>query len=279
MTSAQQQLASLAGKPDDDIDFAEAALDISRLFQQRVAAQESLQRLDLLAAAARARVSEDADLLRQVADLNAFFFDELGFAGNQQDFYDPRNSFLDQVLERRLGIPITLSMVYVEIASRLGMPAHGVSFPAHFLVRIGRGSTALMIDAYAGGAALGEDDLDRRLAEVYGEGVLSIRANPSLLRPAGKREILVRMLRNLTGVYRARGDSANLLEALTAVLNVSPDLPDELYQRGLLYRELGYTPAALEDLTRFTQVSDDAEEIAAASEIIDALSAQPVKLH
>ncbi|MCF7983679.1 MAG: transglutaminase-like domain-containing protein [Thiohalocapsa sp.] len=279
MTSAQQQLASLAGKPDDDIDFAEAALDISRLFQQRVAAQESLQRLDLLAAAARARVSEDADLLRQVADLNAFFFDELGFTGNQQDFYDPRNSFLDQVLERRLGIPITLSMVYVEIAARLGMPAHGVSFPAHFLVRIGRGSTALMIDAYAGGAALGEDDLDRRLAEVYGEGVLSIRANPSLLRPAGKREILVRMLRNLTGVYRARGDSANLLEALTAVLNVSPDLPDELYQRGLLYRELGYSPAALEDLTRFTQVSDDAEEIAAASEIIDALSAQPVKLH
>jgi regulator of sirC expression with transglutaminase-like and TPR domain len=279
MLSAQQQLAQLAGTPDDQIDLADGALTISRLFQPDIDTGESLQQLDLLVAAARARVPDEGDLLQRVAELNAFLFEELGFTGNQDDFYDPRNSFLDQVLERRLGIPISLALVYLEIAGRLGLPAHGVSFPAHFLVRIGRGGTALMLDVYSGGVALAEDELDRRLAEVYGEGVVTVRSVPSLLRPAGKREILARMLRNLIGVYRARGDSANLLEALTALLNLNPDSPEELRQRGMLYRELGWAPAALDDLMRFVEVSDDAEAIAAVEPLIEELTSQPVKLH
>jgi regulator of sirC expression with transglutaminase-like and TPR domain len=126
---------------------------------------------------------------------------------------------------------------------------------------------------------LPEDELDRRLPDVFGEGALTIRSHPALLRPAGKREILVRMLRNLIGVYRARGDAANLLEALTAALNLEPDLPDELRQRGLLYRELGYAPAALADLRRFVEVADDAKQIASVASVIDALADAPLKLH
>lgn len=276
---AQQQLAALADLPDDHIDLCAAALTISRLFQGDVEPASGADRLDLLAAAARARMPEDPDLLRRVSALNEFLFEELGFAGNQDDFYDPRNSFLDQVLERRLGIPISLALVYCELAERLDMPAFGVSFPAHFLVRVGRGATALMLDVYAGGVALPEEELDRRLADVYGEGAITIRSHPALLRPAGKREILVRMLRNLIGVYRARGDEANLLEALTAALNLAPDLPDELHQRGLLYRELGYAPAALSDLRRFLEVAEDAEQIASVSSVIDELAEAPMKLH
>ncbi len=170
MTIAQQQLAALADQPDDSIDLCAAALTISSLFQHDAEPAAGLAQFDLLAAAARARMPEDADLLRQVAALNEFLFDELGFAGNQDDFYDPRNSFLDQVLERRLGIPISLSVVYCELAARLGMPAYGVSFPAHFLVRVGRGATALMLDVYAGGVALPEEELDRRLADVLRRG-------------------------------------------------------------------------------------------------------------
>jgi regulator of sirC expression with transglutaminase-like and TPR domain len=279
MVSIQDQLAALAGQPDDAIDVCAAALDLSCLFQQGHVADGGLRELELLTAAARARVPEDGQLLNRVAALNAFLFDELGFAGNHADFHDPRNSFLDRVLERRLGIPITLSVVYCEVAGRIGLPAYGVSFPAHFLVRVGRGATALMLDVYAGGVALSEQELDHRLADVYGEGVVTIRSHPSLLRPAGKREILVRMLRNLIGAYRARGDSANLLEALTAVLNLMPDLPEELLQRAQLYQDLGYAPAALADLRRFVEVSDDAEQIAAVTPIIDSLSQQPVKLH
>jgi len=279
MNTAQQQLAMLAGQPDESIDLCAAALTISHLFQGHIEPKPDVVQLDLLVAAARARMPDDEDLLRRVTALNEFLFEELGFAGNQDDFYDPRNSFIDQVLERRLGIPISLSLIYCELATRLGIPAFGVSFPAHFLVRVGRGGTALMLDAYAGGVALPEEELDRRLADVYGEGALSIRSHPALLRPAGKREILVRMLRNLVGVYRARGDDANLLEALTAALNLEPDLPDELRQRGLLYRELGYAPAALADLRRFVEVADDADEIASVATVIEALAAAPLKLH
>ena len=279
MTPAQQQLAQLADRPDNEIDLADAALNISRLFQPDIDVDECRQQLDLLTAAARARVPEDAELLERVAELNSFLFDELGFAGNQDDFYDPRNSFLDQVLARRVGIPISLALVYVEIAGRLGLPAHGVSFPAHFLVRIGRGATALMLDVYAGGVALAEDELDRRLAEVYGDGVVTVRSTPSLLRPAGKREILARMLRNLIAVYRARGDNPNLLEALTALLYLTPDSPEELRQRGMLYRELGWAPAALEDLKRFTEVSQDAEAIASIEPVIEELGRRNVRLH
>ncbi|ESQ13216.1 MAG TPA: hypothetical protein DDY14_16740 [Chromatiaceae bacterium] len=279
MMTAQQQLAALANQTDDQIDLFTAALTISRLFQPDADPAAAADRLDLLTAAARARMPEHTDMLRRVAALNKFLFDDLGFSGNQDDFYDPRNSFLDQVLERRLGIPISLSLVYCELATRLGMSAHGVSFPAHFLVRVGRGATALMLDVYSGGLALAEAELDRRLADVYGQGVVTIRAHPGLLRPAGKREILVRMLRNLIGIYRARGDQANLLEALTAALSLSPDLADELYQRGLLYRELGHAPAALADLRRFVEITDDAEQAASVAPVIESLANAPSRLH
>jgi len=277
--SPLNQLALLARQPDDAIDLAGGALAISRLFQPELAISDGLGELDGLAAAARLRVPEEGGLFERVAELNAFLFDELGFSGNHEDFYDPRNSFIDQVLARRLGIPITLSLIYVEVAGRIGVPAFGVGFPAHFLVRVGRGKTALMLDTYAGGVALPEEELDRRLADVYGEGIFTIRSNPSLLRPASKREILVRMLRNLSGIYRGRGDSAHLLDALCALLTLEPDAADELRERGLLYRDLGYAPAALADLRRFSEVSDDAEQIAAVAPVIEELETRPVKLH
>jgi len=279
MTNAQQAFAQVARQPDDDIDLAAAALAVSGLFQQSLATSETLASLERLATEANTRVGPQADLFDKVRALNHFLFEEVGFAGNQDDFYDPRNSFLDQVLSRRLGIPITLSMLYIEVAARLGLPAYGVGFPGHFLVRIGRGDTALMLDAYAGGVALPESELDQRLADLYGQGTLSIRSHPALLRPATKREILVRMLRNLTGIYRDRDEHVNRLAALTASLTLAPDLPDELRERGMLYRDLDYAPAALGDLRRFVEVSDDAEQIAAVTQVIDELGGQPMRLH
>lgn len=279
MDDAQQTFAALGRSPDDTIDLAHGALAVSKLFQSGVDVPAAMGELDLLAAAARSRWPTDADLVRQVQALNDLLFDELGFAGERDDFYDPRNSFLDQVLARRRGIPISLSVLYCEVARRLGLPAYGVSFPAHFLVRVGRGNSALMLDVYAGGVALPEAELDRRLADVYGEGAVSIHAYPSLLRPAARREILVRMLRNLVGIYTQRQDDGNQLEALTAMLNLMPDLPDALQQRGMLLHKLGHSPAALADLRRFADVSDDAEQIAAVTPVIEALAGQSLRLH
>ncbi|WP_296900172.1 SirB1 family protein [Thiohalocapsa sp.] len=279
MDDAQQTFAALGRCPDDTIDLARGALAVSKLFQSQVDTAAAIGELDLLAAAARSRLPTGADLMRQVQALNDLLFDELGFAGERDDFYDPRNSFLDQVLARRRGIPISLSVLYCELAWRLGLPAYGVSFPAHFLVRVGRGNSALMLDVYAGGIALPESELDRRLADVYGEGAVSIRAYPSLLRPAARREILVRMLRNLAGIYSQRQDDSNQLEALTAMLHLMPDLPDALQQRGTLLHKLGHAPGALADLRRFADVSDDAEQIAAVTPVIEALARQSLRLH
>lgn len=280
MTDAQQRFVAMARQPDGAIDLAGGALAISALFQRRINPEAGIAELDALAAQAAARMpAAAADLPARVAALNAFLFEAQGFAGNQDDFYDPRNSFLDQVLARRLGIPITLAVVYVEVARRLAIPAFGVGFPAHFLVRVGRGDSALMLDVYAGGAVLPEAELDRRLDTLYGEGMLRIRSQPSLLRPATHREILVRMLRNLTGIYRDRGEPVNRLEALTAALTLAPDLPDALHERGLLYRELEYQPAALADLRRFVEVSDDGEQIAAAAAVIEQLDRGGMRLH
>jgi regulator of sirC expression with transglutaminase-like and TPR domain len=279
MQDPQQALAALAAGPDDAIDLTAAALTLSRVFQPGVDPAASHGELALLSAAAEARVPATGTLLERVAALNTLLFDELGFAGEHEDFYDPRNSFLDQVLVRRRGIPISLSVLYCALAGRLGLPAYGISFPAHFLVRIGRGDGTLVLDAYAGGIALSEQELDRRLADVYGEGAVTIRSHPSLLRPAGKREILVRMLRNLAGIYAGRKDDLQLLSALTAMLNLLPDLPDALHQRGLLFHKLGHAAGALSDLRRFAEVSDDAEQIAAVSPLIHALTSRPQRLH
>ncbi len=279
MDDAQQTFIALGRGPDDAVDLAQGALAVSALFQPEVDVAAAVSELDLLAAAARSRLPPHADLLEQVQALNALMFEELGFAGERDDFYDPRNSFLDQVLARRRGIPISLSVLYCEVAGRVGLPAFGVSFPAHFLVRVGRGNSALMLDVYAGGIALAEPELDRRLADVYGEGALSIRSHPALLRPAARREILVRMLRNLTGIYAQRRDASNQLAALTAMLNLLPDLPDALQQRGMLLHALGHAAGALADLRRFVELSDDAEQIAALTPIIEALATQPLRLH
>ena len=266
MTEAQQVFAQLARQPDDSIDLMSGALTVSGLFQDDLVPNETLRDLERLAEKASIPVAAETDLFDKVRALNRFMFEEQGFTGNQDDFYDPRNSFLDQVLSRRLGIPITLSVLYIEIARRLGLPAYGVGFPGHFLVRIGRGDTALMLDVYAGGVALPEDELDQRLADLYGQGTLSIRSHPALLRPATKREILVRMLRNLIGIYRDRGEHINQLSALTAALTLAPDLPGELRERGLLYRDLDYAPAALGDLVIVIVVSSKSQMMPSRSQ-------------
>ena len=279
MLSPQRQLAELASLPDAAIDLPRGALLISALLQPGLDPDLHLRRLESLSIAAVASVARDAPLPERIRALNRFLFVEEGFSGNQDDFYDPRNSFLDQVLERRMGIPITLSLLYVEVARQVGIPAFGVGFPGHYLVRVGDGGATLVLDPFARGASLGEEDLDQRLADVYGEGAVTIRANPALLRAATRRETLVRMLANLKAIYAREGDLQQALIAVNAILTLTPDSADDLRDRGLIYRELGYAPAALEDLRRYEALSDSGEEIAALAPILAELEAGSVRVH
>lgn len=273
------RFTALSTRPDAELDLVDGAIEISRLFQDGVDEAWVHDRLDALGDEVRCELTDDPDLAAQVEALNRVLFGRPGFAGNRDDFNDPRNSFVDQVLERRLGIPISLSLVYVEVARRAGVAAWGVGFPGHFLVKLGQGGRTLVVDPFNQGVVLSADDLDARLAGIFGDHRLSVRAHPSLLRAATPREILVRMLRNLKAVYLGRRESTQALRALCAILALVPDLPEELRDRGLIYRELGHHQAALDDLRRFTALSDDGPAIAAVAAVIDELAGRPMWVH
>jgi regulator of sirC expression with transglutaminase-like and TPR domain len=272
-------LADLAQRPDALIDLGLGALTISALFQPGLDRERHIRRLDDLGGVAGERVPAGAPLAERIAAFHRFLFVDEGFAGDLEDYEDPRNSFLDRVMERRLGLPIALSVLYLEVARRIALPAVGIGFPGHFIVKAGMGTAARLVDPFAAGALLDTEELDRRLAALYGEGSLTLAAHPALLRPATHREILVRMLRNLKSVYLQRDRIHDALTAVSAILTLAPNLPEDLRDRGLIYRELGYAPAALDDLRRFVRLSDDAEEIAAVTPVIEALQGQGLRLH
>jgi regulator of sirC expression with transglutaminase-like and TPR domain len=196
---------------DADLDLAACALLIAELERPELPAARYLARLDELAAGARAAARPGESLLDAAV---RHLFVDLGFRGNAADYYDPRNSCLDQVLDRRLGIPITLSVVLLEVGWRLGLDLAGVGFPGHFLVSAGGAERYL--DPFHGGATLDGATLAARLAQALGpQGVLA----PQHLRPVGKREILARMLNNLHGIYRRAG-AAGLVADVAALLRV-----------------------------------------------------------
>jgi regulator of sirC expression with transglutaminase-like and TPR domain len=180
--------------PDDDIDLGVAALLIAAHEQPAVDVAREVDRLDAMAAAVRARPGDRVDAL--VGHL----FDDLGLRGNLVDYYDPQNSFLDRVLARGLGIPITLSVVTMEVGRRAGIDVRGIGFPGHFLVRAGD----RILDPFHRGVTLDRDDLELRLQAVAGPGADLEAA----LAETSKRDILARMLNNLRGIYARRGDAA-----------------------------------------------------------------------
>ncbi|HZS39628.1 MAG TPA: transglutaminase-like domain-containing protein [Polyangia bacterium] len=218
--------AHFARRPEAELDLARAALLIAEPEYPGLDLEQYLSALDRLGADARSRLERPRAAgelpLRSVTRL---LHDELGFRGNADDYYDPRNSFLNEVLDRRVGIPITLGIVMLEVAARAGVQAHGVSFPGHFLVRTpGAEETSAprFIDPFDG-ALLDAAGLRRLMARATGE---ERDPDPRLLEPASKEQILVRMLNNLRGIYSARGDEERLRGVLERMQILQPT--DEL---------------------------------------------------
>ena len=252
----------LATAPDEEIPLSWAAL---------VLARDEYPDLDLPAyAAAMADLarpvvgSADADPLDTVRAINRVLYDERGFSGNQADFYDPRNSYLNEVIDRRLGIPITLALLQMDIASRVGLPLKGVSFPGHFLVSLPLDEGLLVLDPFHRGRSIDLDELKARAQPHLADGELGEDQISELLSPASNRAILARMLRNLKTLYTEREDWARALRCADRLLLLEPDQPTELRDRGLLYLELGHYAGALRDLGRYlegTPTPEDAEKI------------------
>ncbi len=247
-------------RPDEEIDLAEAALLIAKTAYHDLDVQRYLQRIDDLASGLRARVPEDSRAGDLIIALNRFLFEEQGFAPNVDDYYDPRNSFLNDVLERRVGIPISLSVLYMEVGRRAGLPLQGVSFPGHFLVKCQVEQGMVILDPYCGGISLSLQDLQQRLREVRG-GEVSRAIVAGLLVSANKKEILARMLRNLKAIYLERQHYARALSIIDWIVALRPGDAAEVRDRGLAYLKLECFRAALEDLERYLEMMPAAEDL------------------
>jgi regulator of sirC expression with transglutaminase-like and TPR domain len=211
--------AHVATRPEPELDLAQAALLIAEPEYPGLDIPRYLEQLDQLGEQARLRLEERAPTsdppLRRVTRM---LHDELGFAGNSGDYYDPRNSFLNEVLERRTGIPITLAVVILEVARRAGITAHGVGFPGHFLVRTAGPNGPLFLDPFSG-RLCSRDDLRELHRQATGE---ERDPDPRLLEPVPKRLILLRMLNNLRGIYTAGADNDRLRGVLERIQLLSP---------------------------------------------------------
>jgi len=202
--------------------------------------------------------------------INRHLFDELGYVGNHDAYYDPRNSYLNQVLERRLGNPISLAMVQMDVARRLGVPLDGVSFPGHFLVRLPVDDGVLVMDPFNRGRPLDAEELRQRAKPHLGGDMPDDDVLSQILNPASHRAILMRMLRNLHGVYMESEDWERATRSADRVLRLSPNDPDAIRDRGLGYLQLGHRHGAREDLTRYLQLSPDARDaMAVRRQLID----------
>ena len=281
---APERFAELLARDEAEMDLARACLLIAADAYPGLDVEGYLGEIERLAVRLRGRMPPGGGTQERVVALNRFLFDDLGYSGNADNYYDPRNSYLNEVLDRRTGIPITLSVLYLEIGWRVGLELEGVSFPGHFLVRLRVPGAMLVLDPFSGGEALAETDLRERLQRVIPEGAaggVPVDALPldPFLEPAGKRQILARLLRNLKGIYREKDQPQRLLDVLSRMLVVSPEAHGELRERGLLYQRLECYRAALKDLQDYSALEPEAPDIDDVRVKLVELSAQCARLN
>jgi regulator of sirC expression with transglutaminase-like and TPR domain len=262
--AARERFAAIAGLPDERIDLAAAALWIAAEEQPGLDPALWLARLDEMAACLRPRLDGVGGDLDRVALLAGFLADEVGLRGNDEDYYDPRNSLLNEVLGRGLGIPITLALVYIEVGRRAGVPLAGVGFPGHFLLRHEL-RPGLLFDPFDRGRLLTQEDCRTMLERLSGG---SIAFDTRLLRPASPRHILIRMLNNLRRVYLHRGEFLRTIAALDRVLLLDPDDVGARRDRGLLSLRWGDPSGGIGDLERYLVLEPEAPDHAAIEGLI-----------
>ena len=242
-----ERLSEIVKGSEQELNLAEAALLIARDEYPALDVEAYLRQIDELATGVQQRLPAQAGLEDTLVALNQFLFVEQGFSGDMDNYDDPRNSFLNEVLDRKRGIPITLSILYLEVGRRLGLPLKGVSFPGHFLVKFTTREGEVVLDPFSGGCLMSKEDLEQMLEDTFGAAEAAYAPLERLLISANKKEILVRMLRNLKGAYLRRERHDKALTVVNQILLIQPDQPDEVRDRGRIYEHLECYRAALEN--------------------------------
>ena len=258
---------------DDDLPLLEAAASLAQDEEPTLDVEQVLDDVDRLLGRVRSRVAPDADDLTRLAVLTQVFYKEWGFGLNANDYYAPENSYLNEVLRTRRGIPVSLAVIWLEVAQGLGLHAQGVAFPGHFLVKVALEAGLVVIDP-ATGLSLGVDTLAERLAPYRDEvdrlaGADLDEGETPLglyLQACPSRDLLARMLRNLKEIFRSQEDWPRLLAVMERLVVLLPEDMSERRDRGLVHAELGHAGQALVDLQAYLQ----AEPLAADHEALEA---------
>lgn len=257
---------SLASLDDDTLPLLATALLIARDEYPDLDADLYDSLLQGHAAHLRQEIDQIEHWPLKMQAINHHLFEELGYAGDYDEYYDPRNSYLNEVFDRRRGNPISLALVQMEVARRVGVPLDGVSFPGHFLVRLPVDDGVLVMDPFNRGRPLDEDELRQRARPHLGGDFPDDEALYQILNPASHRAILMRVLRNLYGVYVAREDWERAVRSADRVLKLAPDNAEALRDRGLGYLKIGHRHGALRDLARYLQINPRAADSGALRE-------------
>jgi regulator of sirC expression with transglutaminase-like and TPR domain len=261
----------------DDQQFSqlEAAVAVAHAVEPDLDVQGVLSAIDALAVKLKHRIATDTAPLQRLRYLNRYFFQELGFAGNVNDYYAPENSYLHRVLDSRRGIPITLALIYIEIAQQIGLEARGVSFPGHFLIKLKMPQGEVVIDPF-NGRSLSRDDLEERIEPYRRRHGLVGDAEVPLglfLQTATPRAVVARMLRNLKEIHRGAEEWPALLAVMQRLVILLPDDWDERRDRGLVRAELGDDDGAVQDLAAYVEHSPGADDVRAINDRIGELRA------
>lgn len=244
---------------DDTLPLLEAVASLAQDEYPDGDVQQVLDSVDQLAQRLRRRLSPDADALQRLRMLNQFFFKDLGFGGNVNHYHDPDNSYLHVLLRTRRGIPVSLAVLWLELAQGLRLKAHGINFPGHFLVKVNLPAGQVVIDPFSGASLSREDLSERLLPYQQSRGMVGEFEVPMglYLQSAAPRDILTRVLRNLKEIHRSQADVSRLLAVQERLVILLPDHVSEWRDRGLAHAELGNTRQAVADLEHYCAHTDD----------------------
>ncbi|TMA91421.1 MAG: tetratricopeptide repeat protein [Deltaproteobacteria bacterium] len=275
-TDPYRDFRQAVDQPEEKIDLGRAALTIALTDYPNLDVLDYLARIDRLAVEVTSHLDSDADIYRSMAALNYVLFKQHAFHGNRDDYFDPKNSFLNEVIERKTGIPITLSVLYMEVGRRAGLRLDGVGFPGHFLVKSVGNGEEIAIDPFNGGEIKSREDIDTMLFKLHGG---KVKFHSDFLASSTKKDILKRMLANLKAIYINGNDLVKSLSVLDRLLILDPASAEDARDRGVVYLRLECYAQAREDFETYLRLRPNAEDAMLVREQLVRLAKEGTRIH